>query len=83
VAFPTAIATRIPICRCLRVGSGNVKPGRHVKYKKDTPMNNLFVAMLDRANVNVEGLGDSKGRLGYLSELKPQNSAIYLERVEF
>jgi len=50
-------------------GNGTLKPGRHVKYEKDTPMNNLFVAMLDRVNVNVESLGDSKGRLGYLSEL--------------
>lgn len=50
-------------------GNGTLKPGRHVRYAKDTPMNDLFVAMLDRMGVEVESLGDSKGKLGYLSEL--------------
>ncbi|MBL8231665.1 MAG: DUF1552 domain-containing protein [Bryobacterales bacterium] len=50
-------------------GNGTLKPGRHVRYANDTPMNNLFVAMLDRMGVEVESLGDSKGKLGYLSEL--------------
>jgi hypothetical protein len=50
-------------------GCGKVKTGRHVRYPKETPMANLFVAMLDRMSVPVESLGDSKGTLGYLSDL--------------
>jgi hypothetical protein len=50
-------------------GNGTLKPGRHVRYASETPMNNLFVAMLDRMGVEVESLGDSNGKLGYLSEL--------------
>ena len=50
-------------------GCGRLKPGRHIGYAKETPMANLFVAMLDRINVPVEKLGDSSGQLGYLSDL--------------
>ena len=32
-------------------------------------MANLFIAMLDRMGVPVENLGDSKGELGYLSDI--------------
>jgi hypothetical protein len=49
--------------------NGAVKPGRHVKYAAETPMANLFVAMLDRMGVPLESLGDSNGKLGYLSDL--------------
>jgi len=50
-------------------GCGTVKPGRFVQYAKETPMANLFVAMMDRMGVPVESLGDSNGELGYLSDL--------------
>ncbi len=50
-------------------GSGGVKPGRYVRDPKETPMANLYVAMLDRMGVPVESLGDSNGELGYLSDL--------------
>ena len=50
-------------------GCGTVKPGRLVTHPKETPMANLFVAMLDRMGVPVETLGDSNGQLGYLSDL--------------
>jgi hypothetical protein len=49
--------------------NGQIKPGRHVRYPLETPMSNLFTAMLDRAGVPVESLGDSTGKLGYLSDL--------------
>jgi hypothetical protein len=50
-------------------GGGAIKPGRHVKYPKETPMTNLLLAMLDRAGVSsVERLGDSTGRLSRLSD---------------
>jgi hypothetical protein len=48
-------------------GNGQVKGGRHVRYKPLTPMNNLLVAMLDKSGIPAETLGDSTGELGYLS----------------
>jgi hypothetical protein len=45
-------------------GVAGIKGGRHVKYRRGTPMNNLFLTMLDKANVpDVASLGDSTGRL--------------------
>lgn len=48
-------------------GSGFVKGGRHVKYAKETPLNNLLVSMLDRAGVRTEGFGDATGKLEHLT----------------
>jgi hypothetical protein len=50
-------------------GNGTLKPGRHIKYRAETPMANLFVALLDRAGVPVDRIGDSDGTLEYLSDL--------------
>lgn len=47
-------------------GGGTIKPGRHVKYPKNTPLNNLFLSLLDRLGVHPETFGDSKGRLNSL-----------------
>jgi hypothetical protein len=47
-------------------GSGTIKPGRHVIYPTETPMANLYVAMLDRMNVKRESFGDSKAELDQL-----------------
>lgn len=44
-------------------GAGRLKVGKHLVYPKNTPMNNLFLSMLDRVGVNVETLGDSTGKL--------------------
>jgi hypothetical protein len=45
-------------------GVAGIKGGQHVRYRRGTPMNNLFLTMLDKANVpHVEALGDSTGRL--------------------
>jgi hypothetical protein len=44
-------------------GGGRLKGGRHLRYPKDTPMNNLHLAMLEKVGVPVEKLGDSTGRL--------------------
>lgn len=44
-------------------GGGSIKTGRHVRYPKETPINNLWLAMLDRMNVHVPRLGDSTGLL--------------------
>jgi hypothetical protein len=48
-------------------GGGSIKTGRHLKYKKDTPLTNLFVAMLHRMDVPVKSFGDSNGELTDLS----------------
>ena len=50
-------------------GCGTVKPGRFVRHANETPMANLFIAMLDRMGVPVETLGDGNGRLGYSSDM--------------
>lgn len=49
----------------LLAGKGGKKlpTGRHIKYTDFTPMNNLFVTMLDSVGVKVEKLGDSNGKL--------------------
>jgi hypothetical protein len=47
----------------------SIKPGRHIRYKPETPLNNLFLALLDRMGVRTEKLGDSDGVLEHLGEL--------------
>jgi len=45
-------------------GVSGIKGGTHVRYPKRTPMTNLLLTMLDKANVpHVDKLGDSTGRL--------------------
>jgi Protein of unknown function (DUF1552) len=57
--LPTLLAGR---------GCGSIQPGgRHVRYPDETPMANLFTAMLDKMGVTAEAMGDSTGKLGYLS----------------
>ena len=48
-------------------GSGTVRTGRHIRYANNTPLNNLWVSMLDRIGSSVERLGDSTGRLANLA----------------
>jgi len=47
-------------------GSGTLRPGRHIDYPKKTPLNDLWLSLLDRVNVKVDHLGDSDGRLSQL-----------------
>jgi hypothetical protein len=59
--------TNLPL---LLVGGGaaGIKGGRHIRFPKGTPMTNLLLTMLDKANVpRVEKLGDSTGRLDLTS----------------
>ncbi len=44
-------------------GGGTVKTGRRVTYRKETPISNLYLSMMDRMGVKVEHFGDSTGRL--------------------
>jgi len=49
-------------------GAGcNVKGGRHIRYPKETPMNNLLLTMLDKAGVPAQTLGDATGKINQLS----------------
>jgi hypothetical protein len=47
-------------------GAG-VKSGRHIRYKPETPMNNLLLTLLDKVGVPGETLGDSTGKVDQLS----------------
>jgi hypothetical protein len=58
----------LPIC-LLGGGAGQIKGGRHLKYPKDTPLNNLHLNLLDKAGVRVENFGDSTGELNLLSDV--------------
>jgi hypothetical protein len=44
-------------------GVKGIKGGEHIRFPSDTPMNNLFLTMLDKVGVEVDSLGDSTGRL--------------------
>src|SRR5580700_4902076 len=55
--LPTLIAGR---------GGSHFKSGRRIVYRKETPMCNLYLAMMDRMGVHVEHFGDSTGRLDAL-----------------
>jgi len=48
-------------------GAGTAKGGRHIAYRNDTPVANLWLAMLDKVDVPTEKFGDSTGKLEYLS----------------
>jgi hypothetical protein len=44
-------------------GGGSLRPGRHLKVRRDTPMTNLFVSLLGRMRVKAKRVGDSNGTL--------------------
>ena len=50
-------------------GGGNFKRGTHIVYAKGTPMNNLFLTLLDRVGVREDKIGDSTGRIEHLTDL--------------
>ncbi|MCU1257400.1 MAG: hypothetical protein JWO80_285 [Bryobacterales bacterium] len=50
--LPTLIAGR---------GGNSFKTGRHIVYRRETPMCNLFLTMMDRMGVHTEHFGDSTG----------------------
>jgi hypothetical protein len=47
--------------------SAGIKGGRHIRYKPETPMNNLLLTLLDKSGVPADTLGDSTGKLDLLS----------------
>ncbi len=52
--LPTLIAGR---------AGKTIKSGRRVVYRKETPMCNLFLGMMDRMGVRMDHFGDSTGKL--------------------
>ncbi len=48
-------------------GGGTLSTGRHVRYRRETPLMNLYLSMLDRLDIRVPRHGDSTGRLSELS----------------
>jgi hypothetical protein len=52
--LPTLIAGR---------GAGTIKSGRRIVYRRETPMCNLFLSMMDRMGVHLEHFGDATGKI--------------------
>ncbi len=48
-------------------GAGTLRGGQHLVYRKETPMTNLLLSLLEKAGVPAEKIGDSTGRLELLS----------------
>jgi hypothetical protein len=44
-------------------GGGFLKPGRRIVYRRETPMCNLHMTLMDRMGVPVENFGDASGEL--------------------
>lgn len=44
-------------------GAGRLKGGRHLRFPKDTPMNNLHMALLEKVGVQIEKFGDGTGTI--------------------
>jgi hypothetical protein len=44
-------------------GGGSIKPNRHLKYPRNTPITNAWLGMLERMGVEAERFGDSTDRL--------------------
>ena len=47
-------------------GCGTLSSGRHLRFSKETPLNNLWLSMLNRMDINIDRLGDSTGALANL-----------------
>jgi hypothetical protein len=43
--------------------NGTIKSGRRVVYRRETPMCNLFLSMMDRMGVRMDHFGDATGKL--------------------
>jgi hypothetical protein len=44
-------------------GGNTLEPGRRVTFRKETPMANLHLTLMDKMGVHVESFGDASGRL--------------------
>jgi hypothetical protein len=48
-------------------GGGSISTGRHIHMDKETPINNLWLSLLDRMDCPIENFGDSTGHLKELA----------------
>lgn len=48
-------------------GSGHLQGGKHIRFEEDTPISNLYLTILDKLDIEVEGFGDSTGALDLLA----------------
>lgn len=55
----------LPVLLAGKAG-GKLKPGSHVVFPDETPLNNLYLSLLDKIDVPVETLGNSTGKLATL-----------------
>lgn len=44
-------------------GAGQLQGGRHIRFPQETPLNNLYLNLLDKAGVRTGAFGDSTGYL--------------------
>jgi len=44
-------------------GAGRIRGGRHVRYARELPLNNLLLTVLDRVGVPAEPFGDTTGEV--------------------
>ena len=44
-------------------GGNHFRPGRRVIYRKETPMSNFHLTLMDRMGVQLENFGDASGML--------------------
>lgn len=58
----------LPIILAGRAG-GSLQPGRHIRMKNGTPMTSFYLTLLERMGVQPEKIGDSKGKLEFLSDV--------------
>jgi len=49
--------------------AGHLKGGRHLQYHDDTPLTNLYMAVLDKLGIPVDNFGDSTGKIDYLTDI--------------
>mgnify|MGYP003352190387 CR=1 FL=1 len=50
-------------------GGGYIKSGRRIVYRKETPMCNLFLTMMDRMGLPMDHFGDATGHLTGLDSI--------------
>jgi hypothetical protein len=44
-------------------GGGSISTGRHITYPEETPLNNLYISMMNNMGIDVDYFGDSTGKL--------------------
>jgi len=47
-------------------GGGTIKPGRRIVHRRETPLANLHLSLMNRMGVEIDNFADSTGRLGGL-----------------